>query len=201
MNGSGKVANKNIEMLKVFFKVMSNNEDATNIIIPNSYVKDVYSIDYKGLKKKGYKYLIFDIDNTILPVNDTNVPDKLVELFNNLDKEKFKVCIVSNNHLERVLPVATSLDVLYLHEAKKPNKEAFDKALKILQAEKENTVMIGDQMLTDIKGANQEGIYSILVEPVDNKYDIKTGTSRVLQNIMVKKLERKNIFHRNNYYK
>ena len=195
------MANKNIEMLKVFFKVMSNHEDATNLIIPNSYVKDVYSIDYNRLKKKGYKYLIFDIDNTILPVNDTKVPKKLVELFSRLNKEKFKVCIVSNNHLERVLPVATSLDVLYLHEAKKPNKQAFNKALKLLQADRENAVMIGDQMLTDIKGANQEGIYSILVEPVDNKYDIKTGTSRVLQNIMIKKLERKNIFHRNSYYK
>jgi len=56
-------------------------------------------------------------------------------------------------------------------------------------------------MLTDIKGANEYELYSILVEPVANKYDIKTGTSRVLQNIMVKKLENKNIFHRNRYYK
>ena len=195
------MANKNIEMLKVFFKVMGNDKKNTDLIIPNSYVKDVYSIDYKGLYKKGYRNIIFDIDNTILPVNDIEIPKKLVELFDELNNDKFKVCIVSNNKLERVLPVATTLDVLYLHEAKKPNKEAFDRALSILGSDTEDTIMVGDQMLTDIKGANEYGLYSILVDPVDNKYDIKTGTSRVLQNTMIKKLEKKNIFHKNSYYK
>lgn len=195
------MANKNIEMLKTFFKIMGNDEKAINLIIPNSYVKDVYTIDYKELYKKGYRYIIFDIDNTILPVNVTEVPEALVKLFKKINKEKIKVCIVSNNKLERVLPVATKLDVLYLSDAKKPKKEAFDKALKILGSNVEDTIMVGDQMLTDIKGANEYGLYSILVDPVDNKYDVKTGTSRVLQNIMIKKLQNKNIFHKKNYYK
>ena len=195
------MANKNLEMLKVFIGVMNNNKEITNQIIPNSYVSDVYSIDYKKLYKKGYNNLIFDIDNTILPVNSVEVPDKLVKLFNKLSKEKFKICIVSNNKLERVLPVATILDVFYLYEAKKPNKQAYDKALAILDSNNDNTVMIGDQMLSDINGANEYGLYTILVDPLTNKYDIKTGTSRLLQNIMIKKLEKKNIFHRKNYYK
>jgi len=195
------MANKNMEMLKVFIKVMSNNKKNIDLIIPNSYVKDVYSVNYKGLLKQGYKNIIFDIDNTILPVNDIEIPKKLVELFEKLNKDKFKVCIVSNNKLERVLPVATTLDVLYLHEAGKPNKEAFDRALNILGSDIDDTIMVGDQMLTDIKGANEYGLYSVLVDPLDNKYDIKTGTSRVLQNAMIKKLEKKNIFHKNNYYK
>lgn len=195
------MANKNIEMLKTFSKVMKGMEEEINLIIPNSYVKDVYSINYKELQKKGYANIIFDIDNTILPVNVTEVPEELIKLFKKLEKDKIKVCIVSNNKLERVLPVATKLDVLYLHVAKKPKKEAFDKALKILGSNAEDTVMVGDQMLTDIKGANEYGLYSILVDPVDNKYDIKTGTSRILQNIMIKKLEKKNIFHKKSYYK
>lgn len=195
------MANKNVEMLKTFFKIMRNDQDSINSVIPNSYVKNIYTIDYKKLYKKGYKNFIFDIDNTILPVNVKEVPEELVKLFKKLDKQKVKVCIVSNNKLERVLPVATKLDVLYLSEAKKPKKEAFDKALKILGSNLEDTIMVGDQMLTDIKGANEYGLYSILVDPVDNKYDIKTGTSRVLQNIMIKKLSKKNIFHKKSYYK
>lgn len=195
------MANKNIEMLKTFSKVMKGKEAEINSIIPNSYVKDVYSINYNELQKKGYSNIIFDIDNTILPVNIIDVPEDLVKLFKQLDKDKIKVCIVSNNKLERVLPVATKLDVLYLYEANKPKKEAFDRALKILGSNVEDTVMVGDQMLTDIKGANEYGLYSILVDPVDNKYDIKTGTSRILQNMMIKKLEKKNIFHKKSYYK
>lgn len=199
MDGSDYMANRSIGMLKVFFKVLSNDKKNTDLIIPNSYVKDVYSIDYKGLYKKGYRNIIFDIDNTILPVNEVSIPDELVKLFKSISN--FNICIVSNNSLERVLPVAKTLDVLYLYDAKKPNKQAFDKALNILESTVENTIMVGDQMLTDIKGANEYGLYSILVDPVDNKYDIKTGTSRVLQNIMIKKMEKRNIFHRKNYYK
>jgi len=195
------MANKNIEMLKTFSRVMQGKEEEINLIIPNSYVKDVYSINYNELQKKGYTNIIFDIDNTILPVNIIDVSEELVNLFKKLDKDKIKVCIVSNNKLERVLPVATKLDVLYVHEAKKPKKEAFDKALKTLGSNVEDTIMVGDQMLTDIKGANEYGLYSVLVDPVDNKYDVKTGTSRVLQNIMIKKLEKKNIFHKKSYYK
>jgi len=195
------MANKNKEMLKVFFGVMKNSEKYTNLVIPNCYVKNVYDIDYKKLYKKGYLNLIFDIDNTILPVNDTAVPNELVELFKKIKKIGFNICLVSNNKEERVLPPAKILNVLYLAEAKKPTKEGFDKALAVLDGNVEDTVMVGDQMLSDIKGANEYGLYSVLVEPVDDKYDIKTGTSRVLQNIMMRRLGKKNIFHRNSFYK
>lgn len=195
------MANKNKEMLKVFFGVMKNDEKYVNSVIPNCYVKDVYDIDYKKLYKKGYRNIVFDIDNTILPVNDIAVPNELVDLFKDIKKIGFNICLVSNNKEPRVLPPATILGTAYLSEAKKPTKEGFDKALKVLGASVNDTIMVGDQMLSDIKGANEYGLYSILVEPVDDKYDIKTGTSRVLQNIMVKKLEKKNIFHRNSFYK
>lgn len=195
------MANKNKEMLKVFFGVMRSDEKYVNLVIPNCYVKNVHDIEYKKLYKKGYKNIIFDIDNTILPVNDTAVPNELVELFKKIKKIGFNICLVSNNKESRVLPPAKILDVLYLAEAKKPTKQGFDNALKILNSNKKDTIMVGDQMLTDIKGANEYGLYTVLVEPVDNKYDIKTGTSRVLQNIMMKKLDKKNIFHRNSFYK
>ncbi len=195
------MSNKNKEMLKVFWGVMHNNEKYIQLIIPNCYVKDVYNIDYDLLYKKGYHNIIFDIDNTILPVNDIYVPEELISLFANLKKKNFTICIVSNNKLERVLPPAEELSVMYLANANKPNKEAFDKALTIIGGDISNTVMVGDQMLSDIKGANSYGLYSILVDPLSNKYDIKTKTSRVLQNIMEKKLSKRDIFHRNSYYK
>ena len=71
------MANKNIEMLKTFSKVLKGKEEEINLIIPNSYVKNVYSINYKELQKKGYNNIIFDIDNTILPVNIIDVPEDL----------------------------------------------------------------------------------------------------------------------------
>lgn len=195
------MASKNKEMLKVFFRVMRNDNDYINLIIPNSYVKDVYSINYEDLYQRGYHNIIFDVDNTLLPVNDINVPESLVELFEYLKNTGFSICIVSNNSEDRVKSPANKLDVLYLSKANKPNKEAFDRALDILETGSDDTIMVGDQMLSDIKGANEYGLYTILVDPLEDKYDIKTGTSKVLQDMMIKKLSKKNIFHRNNYYK
>ncbi|MCI9084508.1 MAG: YqeG family HAD IIIA-type phosphatase [Bacilli bacterium] len=192
---------KNIEMIKSFIKVMGGNEREISLIIPDMYAKDAYSIDYEYLKENGYDNLIFDIDNTILPVNDIVVPSELIDLFNSLKNKGFNVCIVSNNGSERVLPVAEKLDVSCLFMAGKPKKSAFDKALMVMNSKAGDTVMIGDQMLSDIKGANQYFLYSILVDPVSDYYDFKTGTSRVLQNIMIKKLSKLNKFRQCDYYK
>ena len=192
---------KNIEMIKSFIKVMGGNEREISLIIPDMYAKDAYSIDYEYLKENGYDNLIFDIDNTILPVNDIVVPSELIDLFNSLKNKGFNVCIVSNNGSERVLPVAEKLDVSCLFMAGKPKKSAFDKALMVMNSKAGDTVMIGDQMLSDIKGANQYFLYSILVDPVSDYYDFKTGTSRVLQNIMIKKLSKLNRFRQCDYYK
>ena len=195
------MASKNKEMLKVFFKVIRNDNNYINLVIPNSYVKDIYSINYEDLYQRGYHNIIFDVDNTLLPVNDIAVPETLIELFEYLKNTGFSICIVSNNSEDRVKSPANKLDVLYLSKANKPNKEAFDRALDILETGSDDTIMVGDQMLSDIKGANEYGLYTILVDPLEDKYDIKTGTSKVLQDMMIKKLSKKNIFRRNNYYK
>ena len=192
---------KNIEMIKSFIKIMAGNEKEISLILPDMYAKDVYSIDYDYLKDNGYDNLIFDIDNTILPVNDMVVPLELIDFFGDLKNNGFNICIVSNNGQERVLPVAEKLDVSCLFMAGKPKKSAFDKALMVMNSKTGDTVMIGDQMLSYIKGANQYFLYSILVDPVSDYYDFKTGTSRVLQNIMIKKLSKLNKFRQCDYYK
>lgn len=192
------MASKNVEMLKCFWKVMQGQD--FKLVIPKMYAKDIYSIDYEFLKKRKMTNLIFDIDNTILPVNDIMVPEELKSFFKMLEGHGFNICILSNNSKDRVIPVARELETGYLFKADKPHKKAFTRALVALDAVKEHTAMIGDQMLTDVKGANEYGIYSILVEPVSDRYDIKTGTSRVLQNIMVKKLTKNKLFRRYDYY-
>lgn len=188
---------KNRDMLNIFFKSLKKDKKAIGLITPNSYRKNIYEIDYKALKEQGYKHLIFDIDNTIMPVNDINVSKELKTFFSELKKD-FTICLVSNNNEDRVNPVKEKLNVLGLGDAKKPKKEAYDKSLKLLNGTKKDTVMIGDQMLSDIVGGNRYGLYTILVEPFENKYDIKTGTSRVLQNILMNRLKEK--IERYKYY-
>jgi len=180
------MANKYKKMLKVFFGVMTGNERIINLTLPNSHKPDVYTINYGELKRLGLVNLIFDVDNTITPVNDESVSKELGDLFTKLKEQGFNIILVSNHNEFRVKPVADSLGVKYLAKANKPSREGFDKALKALGSKKKNTVMIGDQMLTDVYGGNKYGLYTIMVDPVANHYDIKTGTARILQNIMMR---------------
>lgn len=188
---------KNSAMLNIFFKILKNDKKSIDLVIPKSYKRNIYEIDYDYLKQKKIKNLIFDIDNTIMPVNDINVTKELNDFINKLKKD-FNICILSNNSDRRVNPVKEKLKVLGFANAKKPSEYAYTKSLELLHSTSDNTAMIGDQMLSDIVFANKNKIYSILVEPYKNKYDIKTGTSRFLQNIIMHKLKKK--IKRYNYY-
>lgn len=193
--------NKNINMLKCYLNVLKNDIETTKKVIPDMYVENFYNIDFSFLKKIGIKYLLIDIDGTILPVDDINVPEELIRRINLFKAKHFDICLVSNNSEERVLPVAQALGVKYLCNANKPLPEAFDKALKVLEVERICSVaMIGDQMLSDIKGARENGIYAILVKPISEHNNIKTGTQRILQRKMENHLKRKDYFDRDVYY-
>ena len=122
---------KNKEMLNIFFKIMKNDKKSIDLVTPKNYVKSIKDIDYKKLLDNGYKNLIFDIDNTIMPVNDINVTKDLKEFFENLKKD-FNICILSNNGEERVAPVKEALQVKGFANAKKPSKHAYDKALELI---------------------------------------------------------------------
>lgn len=187
---------KNKEMLKIFFGVLKSKKEDLLLVTPNAYQQSIYTIDYKKLKKLGYKNLIFDIDNTITAVNSLEVSQKTKILFEQLKKD-FNLCIVSNNKEKRVEPIKKELAILSLAKANKPKKESFENAISLLQGTKKDTAIIGDQMLSDIVGGNQYGIYTILVEPYAKKYDLKTGVSRILQNKMMKK---SNTIDRYKYY-
>ncbi|MBR3363125.1 MAG: YqeG family HAD IIIA-type phosphatase [Bacilli bacterium] len=192
---------KNKEMIKCFIKVMTNNEEEIEKIIPDMYAKNFYEIDIDYLKEIGINALIIDIDGTILKVDDTFVPNKLKQRFKILKENKIKLCLLSNNNEDRVKPVAKILEASYLSNARKPKKEAFDNALKILNSKKENIAMIGDQMISDIKGASEYGIYSVLVRPVDKHNNIQTGVARMLQNVMESHLKKIKKFDKNKYYR
>lgn len=175
--------------LKVYLKSLINKKEAIKDLTPCTYAQSIYTIDYLNLKKIGIKNLFFDIDNTILPVNTIEVNEKLKTFFNYLKKE-FTICLISNNKESRVKPVANALNVRALSKAHKPNKKAITQALEIVKGNPENTAMIGDQILTDILGGNKLNIYTILVNPLTNKYDFKTGISRILQNSIMKKIKK-----------
>ena len=194
------MAKKHRLMLMTFFKVMLGFKKEIKFIIPDSYYASIYDIDYDLLMKQKIDTILFDIDNTITKVDDLNVPQETINLFENLKTKNFKLLIFSNNHVERAQPISKILDVKMLADAGKPQKEAYDKALKILDSKKENTVAIGDQILSDIVGAKKYGIKSILVDQLSEENNIQTGMAQKLQKIMIYKLTKMNLLEKGKYY-
>ena len=195
-----KMAKKHILMAMTYIKVMIGLKKEMDLIIPDSYVKSIYDINYEKLRSQGITNLLFDVDNTIAIVDDHKTPKELIELFNKLKKQGFQILLISNNHEDRVLPIAQSLDVPMLSDADKPEAIAYDRALVILKGTRENTVAIGDQMLSDIVGAKKYGLYTILVDQLSSFNNLETGTAKGLQDSMVKKTHKKNLFSYKQYY-
>lgn len=162
------------------------------LFVPDMFYKNIYLIDYKKLKKSGIKCLIFDLDNTIASI-DVNEPDKKVkELFYKLCKE-FKVIILSNNKKDRVRPFKEKLNVDSSYSSLKPFKKKYKKIMELYHYNDTEIACIGDQLLTDILGANRMGFTSILVNPISPNEYIKTRFNRFFERKIIRKLKKNGV--------
>ena len=167
--------------------------------IPDMYQKSIYDIDYKKLKKKGIKCLLFDLDNTLIPVN-VDVPTKKVkELFSVLEKD-FKIIIISNSGKKRLIPFKERLNVDVAASSHKPFKKKYLKIMEIYKLKYHEIAAIGDQLLTDINGANRVGITSILINPIGDYEKFCTKINRFLEGFVYRKLRKKGILEKGEYY-
>lgn len=152
---------------------------------PYAHVKNVFEIDYKKLYKKGYRAIMFDLDNTLVHHGD-NSNEKVDNLFKTLKKIGFKTLILSNNDEERVKRFLKNIDSLYICDAEKPNSKNYLKAIEMLKEKKENVIYIGDQIFIDIVGANNVGLPNILVDFIKLDSEKKIGKKRYIEKIILK---------------
>lgn len=134
--------------------------------LPDQHVKSIFDIQPESLKEKGIKGIITDLDNTLVEWDRPSATPKLIEWFDNMRKHEILVTIVSNNIEKRVKAFSDPLQIPFIFQARKPMGRAFNKALKEMGLNKEETVVIGDQLLTDVLGGNRSGFHTILVVPV-----------------------------------
>lgn len=167
---------------------------------PDMYYESIYKIDYKKLKSNGIKCLIFDLDNTIVPIKAKKPNKELEELFSYLDTLGFKLIIMSNSPKKRVEPFKDSLNVDCSFSSLKPLKYKYKKIIKLYNLDVSNIACIGDQILTDIWGANKMGLTSIFVEKLRKEDFIWTYLNRLIENRILKYYHKKNMFTRGHYY-
>jgi len=155
------------------------------LLFPYNLVDSVFSIDYEKLYEKGYQAIIFDIDNTLVHHGEDSTTE-VDELFQEIHKIGFKTLLLTDNDEERTTRFIRKIDTLYVCDAQKPKPFGYLKALDMLDVKKERAIVIGDQILRDIYGANRCGIANILVKYMRYEYETKIGKRRQLEKIILK---------------
>ena len=167
--------------------------------VPDMYQKSIYSIDYKKLMKRGIKCLLFDLDNTLVPYNEDVPSQDVKELFHLLSSD-FKVIILSNSTKSRLTPFKELLNVDVAFSSRKPLKKKYLKIMHLYDFKPEQIACIGDQLLTDVWGANRNECLSILVNPIGTKEPIWTRFNRFFEKFVLKSLAKKSILEKGKYY-
>lgn len=152
---------------------------------PYEHVKSVFSINYNKLYEKGYRGIIFDLDNTLVHHGDDS-NEKVDNLFKEIQSIGFKTIILSDNDDKRIKRFLKNINSLYISEANKPNVEGFNKAVEMLDLDKDKCIVIGDQIFTDICGANRSGIDSILVNYIKVSDNEPIGKKRRVEQVILK---------------
>ena len=147
---------------------------------PGEYVDSTYAIDFDRLYEEGYRGVIFDIDNTLVP-HGAPADERACALFAHLKELGYHCMLLSNNKEPRVKMFNDAVQVSYIYKAGKPKPSGYRTAMERLGTDTKNTLFVGDQIFTDIIGANLTGIRSILVAPIDPHEEIQIVLKRFIE--------------------
>ncbi|MEH7393057.1 YqeG family HAD IIIA-type phosphatase [Bacillus sp. JJ1474] len=153
--------------------------------LPDQHVRSIFEITPEKLKENGIKGIITDLDNTLVEWDRPNATPKLINWFEEMKNSNVMITIVSNNNDNRVRSFSEPLNIPFIPLARKPLGRAFNRALLEMGLKKEETVVIGDQLLTDVLGGNRSGFRTILVVPVAQTDGFITRFNRKVERLIL----------------
>ena len=151
---------------------------------PDCEADSAYNLPYEKLYELGYRGVLFDIDNTLVP-HGAPATKKAVALFERLREIGFDTTLISNNKESRVKPFADAVGSKYLYKAGKPSRKGYEKAMRLMRTTPGTTIFVGDQLFTDVWGAKRSGIFSYLTKPIHPKEEIQIVLKRRLEAIVL----------------
>lgn len=157
------------------------------ILFPDMYYKNVQSIDLKDFEEKDIKGIAIDVDNTLIDYKE-DITEEVIEWVKGVKEAGYKICILSNSSKKaKVERIANIFKIDYIMDAKKPLKAGFKKAIQLLDLPVQNIAVIGDQIFTDVWGANKLNMVSVYVEPINKKEFWYTKWKRPIESLVLRK--------------
>lgn len=158
---------------------------------PTWLVEAIYQITPEQLRELGIKAVLTDLDNTLIAWNNPDGTPELLDWIKTMREAEIPVVVVSNNRASRIERVVKHLGLSYVARAMKPLTKGFKEAEKILGLQPSEMIMVGDQIMTDIRGANAAGIRTALVKPVVETDGWNTRINRFMERHVVNHLQKK----------
>lgn len=159
--------------------------------LPNEQIDQIFDLKPEKLKEKGIKGIITDLDNTLVAWDVKDATPDVITWFKTMEENDIKVTIISNNNQERVTVFSEPLGTPFVFSARKPLSRAFKTVAKQMDLKKEEILVVGDQLMTDVLGGNMAGFYTVLVVPVVQTDGKITKINRFMERIILKRLKNK----------
>lgn len=151
---------------------------------PDYDIDSAYDIDYEKLYGQGYRGVIFDVDNTLVP-HGAPADERAIELFRRLREIGYQAVLLSNNKEPRVKSFNDQVKAKYIYKAGKPGRGGYEKAMEMMGTDVGTTIFVGDQLFTDVWGAKKLGIRTYLVKPINPKEEIQIVLKRYMEKIVL----------------
>ncbi len=151
---------------------------------PKEYRDSAYDIPYEKFYREGIRGVIFDIDNTLVP-HGAPADQRAKELFLRLHGMGMKTCLLSNNKEPRVASFASQVKSPYIFKGGKPGTKGYQRAMGLMGTDCRTSLFVGDQLFTDVYGANRAGIYAVLTKPIHPKEEIQIVLKRRLEAVVL----------------
>ena len=143
-----------------------------SLFFPTLYRRRITDVTAEDLHRLGASCVLLDVDNTLTTHDAPELAANVMAWLDEMRKQ-FVLVIVSNNSAERVAPFAAKVGLPFHAVSRKPLPSGFWEAGAEHQMAVEECVVIGDQVFTDILGANLAGMKSILLEPIEPETEQK----------------------------
>ncbi|MBQ3507428.1 MAG: YqeG family HAD IIIA-type phosphatase [Clostridia bacterium] len=137
-----------------------------SLFFPTLYRRRITDVTMEDLRRLDAACILLDVDNTLTTHDAPDLTDAVKAWLDEVSEAGLSLIVVSNNSAERVAPFAQKIGLPYYAHARKPLPFGFRSAAKLADVPCKRCVAIGDQIFTDILGANLAGMPSILLEPI-----------------------------------
>ncbi len=154
-------------------------------LYPDIYVKSIENLPLKEFKRRGIKAIVFDIDNTIAPYDVAEPEPWAIGVLDRLREEGFKICLLSNNNEKRIKIFNRKIGAYAYWKAGKPGIKTLTKAMKDMGSDSSTTVMVGDQIFTDMWCGHNAGLLCVMTAPICGRDQFVTKIKRPLERLIM----------------